>query len=429
MPRLETFAVRIGRVERQDVARYVVDDLEPHLALAPASVDEVSTCLAAANALGLVVVPWGGGSQMGFGNLPKAYDVALDLTRLDSIVTHQPDDLTAAVQGGVTLEQLDDALGEHGQILPVDAADPAHATIGGLVATGLSGPRRFAYGALRDLIIGVTVVLPDGRVTKGGGMVVKNVSGFDMMRLYHGSLGSLAVVVQVNLKVLPRPSAQRTVVARFAALDTAATAADAIRLSQLAPTAVVVLDEGAAERAGLVGAPWTLLLRCEAPPVSVVRQAERIREAVAGGAATVDVLDETETEPLWLRVAQALSAAQTSAEIGLRVGVAPSGLVDQARAIERAVGEAGLEAAVTLDFGSGIAYARVAAGAAPAARSVWETLAMTGAHASLLTGPAEVKAGTDVFGREPAGMSLMRALKGQFDPQRVLNRGRFAGRL
>lgn len=426
---LAEFQASVGEIAQAEPAEYVVDGVTPRLALVPASVDEVSQCLAAANEAGLVVVPWGGGTQMGFGNLPEAYDVALDLRRLDQIVTYEPDDMTAAVQAGCTLGALNARLAANTQMLPVDAADPERATLGGLVVSGLSGPRRFGYGALRDLIIGVTAVLPDGRIAKAGGMVVKNVSGFDMMRLYHGSHGALAVIVQVNLKLIPKPLAERTVAARFDTLAPAAAAAEAMRLSQLAPTAITLLDRAATAEAGLPEAAWTLLLRCEAPPVAVVRQADRIREAVSVDATAVDVLEADQTESLWQRVAAALSCSPETDGLRVRIGARPSELPALAEQIDATVAGTGLEAARTLDIGSGIAYVGVAGGTEQALGAAWQALLPLGDHASLLTAPAEVKAGLDVFGREPAGFAIMRALKDQFDPVRVLNRGRFAGRL
>lgn len=415
-------------VAQRDPAEYAVDGLTPRVALAPASVDEVSTCLAAADAAGLTVVPWGGGTQMGLGNLPASVDVALDLRQLNAIVHHEPDDLTIALEAGVTLGDLNRKLAGDGQMLPVDAAQPDEATIGGLVAAGLSGPRRFGYGPLRDLIIGITVVLPDGRVSKGGGMVVKNVTGFDMMRLYHASLGSLAVITQVNFKLIPLIQAERTVVASFPSLSAAAEAAETVRLSQLGPTAIVALNAAATAQADVVGGPWTLLLRCEAPPVAVVRQAERIGEVVAPGATGVEVIDHEMTAPIWRRVSGALSAAPVSDQIGVRLGVMPS----QAAAVTTEASESltalDVEPAITIDFGSGLVYLRVPGDGALLQRS-WSALSTLGQHATLLTAPAGVKQDIDVFGREPAGFSTMQALKAQFDPNGTLNRGRFIGHL
>jgi len=257
------------------------------------------------------------------------------------------------------------------------------------------------------------------------------VTGFDMMRLYHGSLGSLAVILQVNFKVLPRPRAQQTVVAQYDALGPAAAAAETVRRSQLLPSAIALLDTGAAEQAGIGRSTWTLLLRCEAPPVAVVRQATRITDAVSADTVGLDVIDDEETERLWLRVNRALSAGSTEDEIAVRIGVAPSKLprlLDDVGAIASA---SGLSVLRTVDCGSGLVYVRLTShgGAIDPLRESWESLSRIGQHAVLLAAPPAVKQGTDVFGGEPAGFAVMRSLKERFDPNRVLNRGRFAGHL
>ncbi len=426
-----TVESRTSDVPRRDPAEYRIDGLTPSLALAPTSVDQVRDVLAASAEAGAAVVPWGGGTQIGFGNLPEACDLALDLRGLTEIVEYEPDDLTIAVQSGCTLAQLNRRLGAHGEMLPVDTADPERATIGGLVASGFSGPRRLGYGSLRDLIIGITAVLPDGLVAKAGGMVVKNVTGFDMMRLYHGSLGSLAVIVQVNFKVLPRPRAERTIVAHYSALEPAFDAAMTVRRSQLLPTAITLLDAGAAERTGIGGSAWTLVLRCEAPPVAVVRQAGRISNAISAQAIELDVLDESETERVWVSINQALAALPVEKEIRVRIGTAPSKIPVVLDGVNAVGNENGLRVSRTVDCGSGLIYARLATEGdeAETLRMAWSTLAGLGQHATLLAAPAAVKQGTDVFGPEPAGFAVMRSLKKQFDPNRVLNRGRFVGRL
>lgn len=418
-------------VPRRDLASYRLDGLTPRLALAPDTVEQVRDVLVAANEAGVAIVPWGGGTQMGFGNLPEAFDLTLDMRGLHEIIEYEPDDLTVAVQAGCTLAELNWRLGAHGEMLPVDAADPERATIGGLVASGFSGPRRLGYGSLRDLIIGVTAVLPSGLVAKAGGMVVKNVTGFDMMRLYHGSLGSLAVIVQVNFKVLPRPRAERTIVAHFPSLEPAIDAAMTVRRSQLLPTAIVLLDAGAAEAVGVGDSGCTLVLRCEAPPVAVVRQASRIADAVSSDATGLDILDESGTERVWARINRVLGAEPVEREIRVRIGSAPSDIPVVLAAIDAVAREQRLDLSRTVDVGSGLIYARLTANDedVESLHLAWEALAGLGRHASLLSAPAALKVDTDVFGREPAGFEVTRSLKKQFDPNRVLNRGRFVGGL
>ena len=197
---------RLLRGER--VQQYEVDGLRPAAVALPESIDEVSAVLAASGRQRAAVVPWGGGTAMALGNLPRAHDVSLVTRLLNRVVEYEPADLTLTVQAGITMAALAEELRRHGQFLPLDAPDDA--TLGGVLATGAFGPRRHAYGPVRDWVLGVRVVHADGRVTKAGGRVVKNVAGYDMTKLYLGSLGTLGVIVEASLRVTPLPAAEET---------------------------------------------------------------------------------------------------------------------------------------------------------------------------------------------------------------------------
>src|SRR5918912_825890 len=153
------------------------------------------------------------------GSPPRAADLGLDLRRLNNVLAYEPADLTLSVQAGVSFAALAAALAAHGQRLALDCPRPEAATLGGLVAANLAGPRRLRYGTVRDMLIGVRAAHPDGTLSRGGGMVVKNVSGYDMMKLYTGSLGTLAVLVELNFKLAARPPSEGTAVLAFASLD------------------------------------------------------------------------------------------------------------------------------------------------------------------------------------------------------------------
>ncbi len=411
---------------RQDPTAFAVDGTVPSMALAVSSPEAVAEALALCSAADLVVIPWGGGGQMGLGNLPERYDVALDVRGLSQIVQYEPADLTIAVQAGRTLADLERVLAANGQMLPIDAAEPERVTVGGLVATGLGCPRRFGHGSLRDLIIGITVALPDGTLAKGGGIVVKNVSGYDMMRLHFGALGSLGVIVQANFKLLPAPEAQRTLLLGFSAVAEAAEAALTLRGSQLAPTALVVLEPETMRRIGLEASGWVLAARCEGPEAAVIRQADRLRDTAGAFAREAQVLDAAETIAFWRALQGALDAGPQTDRLRVRIGELPTRLAGLAQRLTSDLGSA--LAGLVLDYGSGLAYVTVS-GTVELLRSAWSTLAQLGYHATMLAGPPDSKMGTDVFGRHPDGVTVMRRLKETFDPQRVLNRGRFIAHL
>ncbi|HEY7429412.1 MAG TPA: FAD-binding oxidoreductase, partial [Streptosporangiaceae bacterium] len=202
-----------------------VAGLKPSYAASPGSVEEASALLRAAAGHGLAVVARGGGSKLDWGGQPRRCDLVVDTQRLDEVLEHAAGDLVATVQAGVRLDRLAEVLAKAGQQLALDpapairngvtaghwaAAPPDRATVGGALATASAGPRRLRYGTPRDLVIGVTVVRPDGVVARSGGKVVKNVAGYDLGKLFCGSEGRLGLIARAALRLHPRPDASRT---------------------------------------------------------------------------------------------------------------------------------------------------------------------------------------------------------------------------
>ncbi|HKA87367.1 MAG TPA: FAD-binding oxidoreductase, partial [Haliangiales bacterium] len=184
----------------------------PRRAFLPAGVDECAEVMGLAAREKLRVAIIGGGTELGLGRPPAGLDAVVRSERMGRILDYAPSDMVLAVEAGATLASVQSAAGAHGQMLAIDPPHPERATIGGLVATGAFGPRRARYGAIRDLIIGVTLVRADGTVARGGGKVVKNVAGFDLPKVACGSLGSLGLVGAAAFRLHPLPEAVQTVV-------------------------------------------------------------------------------------------------------------------------------------------------------------------------------------------------------------------------
>lgn len=425
------FADLVNQLETLDTAGFSVDGLTPSHAVRPRSVEELQEIVRSARGGGLALVPWGGGSQMGFGNVPSRYDVAVDLSALDEVLRYDPDDMTMSVQCGCRLAELNRMLDANRQVLPVDATDPERATIGGLTAVGMSGPRRFGYGPLRDLIIGVTVLTADGTIATAGGQVVKNVTGYDMMRLHHGAMGSLGIILSVNLKVIPKPQSERTAIGAYDSFGAADAAAREVVASQLDVTSIVVTNP-AASMASDGSDCWQVAVRCEAPPSAVGRQAERVLEHIQNGADDVRVQESTEeSEAYWLRVCRAMDQRPDTAGLVVRFGASASRLGTLAPEIINALDMDQTRHELTLDYGSGLAYVRlpvedVTGGRVDAVMAVGSDYAD---HASLLNLSGSTKFDRDVFGDPPAGFGMVEALKATFDPDRIFSPGRYMGRL
>src|SRR5438105_10580175 len=171
----------------------------------PASAEELARRLHDAASSKLAVVPVGGGRASGMGDPAERCDVLLHTTRLDRVIEHSQADMVVSVEAGITLEALQAELAKAGQFLPLDPFNSPGHTIGGLLASGWTGPLRMRFGSPRDFLIGIRVALPDGRLATGGGRVVKNVSGYDMMKLHYGAMGALGVIVAASFKVFPKP--------------------------------------------------------------------------------------------------------------------------------------------------------------------------------------------------------------------------------
>jgi glycolate oxidase FAD binding subunit len=419
---------------------YTVDGIVPGVVAFPGSVEEVSAVLAACGEAKAGVVPWGGGVHMGFGGVPSRADVVLGLGRLNRVLDHEPGDMTSTVQAGMVLSDYQTHLRRHDQFLGLDPPGTARATIGGVLAANASGPHRHRYGTARDLLIGLRVVNADGTVTKGGAKVVKNVTGYDMNKLYVGSLGTLAVIVEATFRLYPIPACERTWVAAFATAAKAREAVARILDSPVVPSALELLNETAARGVGrLVGATaeirGVVLAVAVASVPEAVEAQMRAAQAMAGQANEHEVLEGQTHDAFWA------AARDFGLGDGSAVVLKASVLLDQVGEAmeygERLAAQHGLEVGIVSEVGTGILrfHFRATEGVDGEARvaGVVEPLRAFAVQAKgslvVLHAPAAVKKRVDVWGPPGKGFSLMRGLKEQFDPKNILNPGRFIGGL
>src|SRR5436190_8726846 len=187
-----------------------VAGVQPKLVIEPGTARELAEILRLSNEAGLAVIPRGNGTKLGWGNSPARADLILSTVRMTEIIEHAWADLTVTVEAGCTIQRLQETLGQHGQRLALDPLWPEKATVGGVLSTNDSGALRLRFGALRDLIIGVTIALPDGTLASSGGKVVKNVAGYDLPKLVTGSLGTLGVITRAVFRLHPLPRNART---------------------------------------------------------------------------------------------------------------------------------------------------------------------------------------------------------------------------
>ncbi len=411
-----------------ELSPYVIEGRTPDAALFPGSIDEVRGVVALAAENGIPLIPWGGGTAATVGTPPSTMGIVLGLGRLDQFVEHEPGDLTATVQAGMTFGRFQAALRERGQWLSLDPPDPDRATVGGVIAANASGPRRHLYGTARDQLIGVTVVTADGSLVHGGGKVVKNVAGYDLPKLFVGSYGTLGVIVEVTVRLRPVPEAERWVRVRFDRLKDAGVAVRAIMNADLIPNAVELLDGDTSRFFALDGAP-TLVVGFDGLTEQVDWQCAELAALTGpiGGQGVVPLPGGVPAGGFAVRAAMGTVAAV------VRFSVLPT-LV--AELMEQGTGMAkqrGLRTAWTSHAGVGVVTASLgSASDRPDLKAVasllgeWRALARSGGgHATLEWAPLAVKSEVPVWDDLGASSRLMQRIKGQLDPKNVLNPGRF----
>lgn len=385
---------------------------------APASAAEAAALLSAAASLGLTVVARGGGTKLDWGTAPARCDLIVDTRRLDRVLEHAAGDLVVTVQSGVRLDDLATVLAAADQRLALDPPESA-GTIGGLIATGAAGPLRYRYGSPRDLLIGITVVRPDGTIAKSGGKVVKNVAGYDLGKLFAGSLGTLGLITEATFRLHPRPQTSAWLTRDYPSTSAAASAVHAIADSPVTPAAIELEWPSAA-------APISVSALLEGEEASVQERAGRLNaildRAMTGQSPGRPLADGRERPGTLLRVA--FWAGQLAAVLDLIRGAAAANGLDPAVGGAAAAGL--LEIAVTADAETEAVGGFVAALRASLQGLGAGSLPPLAASAVVVTAPAAVRDAVDLWGPVPS-LALMRAVKYQFDPDHRMAPGRFAG--
>ena len=299
-----------GVVGAEALPGYAIDGQTPGAAVQPVDRAAVSSVMQWAAAQDAAVAPRGGGTMSGLGNVPARLDLALDLRKCSRVLDFQPDDLTVTVEAGMTLDVLHAALAQGRKYLPLEAPHPAMATIGGILSTNFTGPRRFAYGLPRDWLIGIAVVSPGGGESKAGGRVVKNVTGYDLNKLYTGALGTLGVIVEASFKLTPVPRHSKALIACFlpssGGADAPVGAAQALVNQGYSPQGIQVLDQASARRIavpiiqdmfrGTDPGPWLVLGFYEGRDEGVVQQRSAIGADLMGSLGALEVVQAGQAE-------------------------------------------------------------------------------------------------------------------------------------
>jgi len=411
---------------------FTVDGVTPSCVVSPATVDELCRCVAAIAEADGALIPVGMGSRLTVGRPPRRYDVALSTRRLRQVLAHEAADMTVSVEAGVTLAELNALLGQSGQHLPLDPPHPERTTIGGLIAADASGPLRVSHGKVRDLLIGIKAVLADGTLVKGGGRVVKNVAGYDLMKLFTGSYGSLGIIVEATFKLRPLPEHEVAIVVPAATTAAATTTALALLSAALAPLSVDMLNGAGARRCAIDGP--AVVVSCGGLEDEIAVQAERVRASCHDR--DVQVYDAVQSARLRHALRDwpaAGPAGGGSDRWGCRLSVSASHLPEVLSRLEDEGTRRGFELAMLAHVGSGVAVLRLDGSDAAheplseLAGWVRATLRRLGGWAVFDVLPTALKAHLDPWGADIPGLELMRGIKRTLDPHARLSPGRFVG--
>ena len=429
-------AVRRTRAPRNPAApeapvdrnSFALGERVPERVAQPATVEELAATLRACDEAGEAVVLFGGGTLQGLGSAPARYDVAVSLAAIAGIAAYEPNDLTVSVLAGTKLADLARTLRAKGQFVPIDAPRPGQGTVVGAIAAGWAGPPRRVYGSARDLIIGSTVVLADGTVAKAGGMVVKNVTGYDMSKLYAGSLGTLGALARVNFKALPMPAVQRAAIAPLPE-RTRARAVAHLKMLDVEP-AVAAVVHGFEDVEGRDGVEGRLVLVFEGSQAVTDRCIRDLRSALgAAGVPETRLVDFGAAEVLQ-RLIDAYAPPPHDRTVSYRLFGLPADVEPRAAALVRLARERGLECETSCDLNKGDVVARVSSpdlGTFETAIVPFDEALRDKEPARITSAPQRLRALLDAWGAPPAALAVMRGLKARFDPRNTLAPGRFAG--
>ncbi|BAY60379.1 glycolate oxidase subunit GlcE [Calothrix brevissima NIES-22] len=426
---MNAIASYLASIVNEENAVYPWENLEPKLkdsiqkAMAvgktpsclvyPRTQEQLAAIVAQADRQNWRILPCGSTSKLSWGGLAQNIDVVVSTERINRLIEHAVGDLTVTVEAGMKFSHLQEILAKSRQFLALDPTAPDSATIGGIVATANTGSLRQRYGSVRDQLLGISFVRADGEIAKAGGRVVKNVAGYDLMKLFTGSYGSLGIITQVTFRVYPQQEASATVVLTGAA-EMISQAAETLRGSALTPTQADLLSTKLVSNLNL-GTGLGLIARFQSISESVNEQANRLWE-VGQQLGLKGIIYQAEDEAnLWQRLPEQMHSVATFLPITCKIGVLPSAAFEVLTQVEIGI--------IHMSSGLGL----LCLNNQKQALNLREICQANNGFLSILEAPATVKEKFDVWGYKGNALGLMRKIKSQFDSKNIFSPGRFVG--
>jgi glycolate oxidase FAD binding subunit len=431
--------------DSEKLQAYALDGKKPKVIVSPKTIEEVSKIVAYANQQQLAIIPRGNGTKLGMGRVPTKVDIVLSTLRLKKVTDSDCENLTLSVQSGITLKEVQKTLAKEGKgyFIPLDPPYTREATLGGIVATNSSGPKRLLYGTARDLIIGAKVVFPNGDAVVSGGKTVKNVSGYDMCKLLIGSYGTLGILGEITFRLLPLPEKEATLLIPFTKLEEADGFVRQLLGSQLIPTSMETLNATAAKKmkppVPTSNDCYLVAIGLEGVSEGVERQISDMSEiAKKYGALKAEVLDPEQQKAFWtaFRDLSKGLAKNDPDSISLKSNFLISKCGQMVGSYEKMIKESGMDCAILTHSGNGVLYAYILPrkNSRPKSDSLvgligklTDEAVKSGGNLVIESAPLTIKRNVDVWGKRRDDYPIMRRLKKEIDPAGILNPGRFLG--
>ncbi len=415
----------IDQSKKQQLSQAIAPDNTINCIIYPETQAQLSDVVACCAQNNWVILPCGSGSKLHWGGLVKVdptthYQeiIVVSCDRLNGLIEHAVGDLTVTVEPGIKYAELQATLAKTGQFLAIDPAYPETATLGGIIATADTGSLRQRYRGVRDMLLGISLVRSDGKIAKAGGRVVKNVAGYDLMKLFTGSYGTLGIISQVTLRVYPIQEASGTVVL-VGEREHIAKATQTLLSSALTPVAVELLSTNLVKELDL-GKAVGLIVRFQTVIGSVEEQLQKLLEVGNSLGLNCTRYCDYEVE-LWNKLKQKIWDSHRKTEIICKIGVMPNQAV---KTLNQVALETGLG---LIHAGSGLGELHFNSVNPETILELRQWCESIGGFLTVLAAPLEIKQKLDVWGYNQNGLDMMRRIKQKFDPQNILNPHSFVG--
>ncbi|MBE8989168.1 FAD-binding oxidoreductase [Nostoc sp. LEGE 12450] len=399
--------------QQKRIQQAVASGKPPTCIVYPRTQQQLAAVIAKAHSHNWRVLPCGSGSKLSWGSLAKSIDVVVSTERINQLIEHAVGDLTVTVEAGMKFSDLQALLAKSRQFLALDPTAPESATIGGIVATGDTGSLRQRYGSVRDQLLGVTFVRADGEIAKAGGRVVKNVAGYDLMKLLTGSYGTLGFISQLTFRLYPLAEASGTVVLTGSA-EAVSQAADILRGSALTPVQADLLSTKLVSSLDL-GQGLGLIARFQSISESVKEQSNRVLEVGQKLGLDGAIFTDGDEVSLWQRLQERIHSTVTESVITCKIGVLPTAAVEILTQVELGL----------IHISSGLGLLQLES--KNQVLKVRDRTQLNRGFLTILSAPVAVKEQIDVWGYTGNALPLMRRIKEQFDSKNILSPGRFVG--